>query len=248
MEAMEQEQHEATVEILDGSDFEDEDAKVDAKVVTLKEICETPGQVDAKTITVIATLAEIDDAKDTQFGRVQNMMLSDEEGFRVRLTIWKDIVNQLADFGPQLYSTVELKNVVWTTTPSDKIAFNHGSSPHELEFLGSSTIRCLKAQDLKSILFEKIDNLSSNYLYKTISLRGKVTNITRNTVRRDNTEWISVILEQGNKKQIEVAFFGQTTKQVKFKVDQRIAIIGAKFGIYKQKFQIKPNTFTQIVM
>ena len=149
----------------------------------------------------------------------------------MRLTIWKDIVNQLADFGPQLYSTIELKNVVWTTTPSDKIAFNHSSSPHELEFLGSSTIRCLKAQDLKSILFEKIDNLSSNYLYKTISLRGKVTNITRNTVRRDNTEWISFILEQ-----------------VKFKVDQRIAIIGAKFSIYKQKFQIKPNTFTQIVM
>lgn len=153
---------------MEGSDFEDlDEAKPEIEFVTLKQICETPGEVAGKTVSVVATISEIDDPRTTRNGKVQNLMLCDD-GVSTRLTIWNKVV-QVNDFALLIYSRVELRNVIWSTTPQNQLPFNHGTSAHELEFTSNSQITLQKARDFKSIRFEKIERLSNDLNYKTVS-------------------------------------------------------------------------------
>ena len=84
-EQMEKEEKEA-VEILDGSDFEDSEQNV--ATVTIKKICETPGAATGSLVNVSGQLIEIDDPRRTKIGKVQNLILGDAEGLRLKVTIW----------------------------------------------------------------------------------------------------------------------------------------------------------------
>ena len=108
---------------------------------------------------------------------LRNMMLCDDKGRSVRLTIWNDLVDEMDSFGPQIYSTFEIERVKWITTPTDQRTFNHGTSMHELEFQSNSTIRLKKPTDLMNIKFVKIAELTVADQYATVSIRFKLKNI-----------------------------------------------------------------------
>ena len=151
----------------------------------------------------------------------------------MKVTVWDDLVSQLASFGLKIFPSIALEKVKWITTPTEKMQFNRGTTDHELEFLQQSTIRCIEQPNYKSVQFAKISSLTKTDVNRVVSIRGTVKNLEKKkSVKANGKDRFCVTLEQADGQIIEIVFFPNTFNKVTFKVQARIAILGGKFSIY----------------
>lgn len=110
-----------------------------------------------------------------------------------------------------------------------------------------STIYCIEQPNYKDTLV-KITNLTKTDQDRVISVRGNVKTLERiNSKRSDGKDRICAILEQSDGGTIEIVFFPNTSSKATLKVQERMAVLGAKFNLYYGTKQAIVNEYTVIL-
>lgn len=236
--------------LFEGSDFEDEEEtkKTNPTEVETIEIETISRMVDnrERMVNIIGTIIGIDDVYETKTrGPVLNLLLGDEDGRSIKISIWRDKIKAFKSQGPKFFDCFEFKSLRLRKTAKGDQKFNPGTTEYELSVENKSTIRKLQNADKMKIKYLKVDELETCKL-RFVSIRGTVDSIEKK-VTANGQERMEVMLKQP-KGQIKIMFWAAVQKKaINLKVGSKTIMIGCKMNKYKDEIQLVITDFTEVI-